>query len=1118
MSCRGWLPIWLTDFRRFAYDASINRFASQPAVPSIAQANSHARQTSINSSSRFSFASSGPSTKQNSVDTTTSYDFLPPVSFDDLQASLTREQPSKSAFPLTGTGRRVLSGNTHGEDTDYVKLKSSPRKSMIAGSGSGIPHEGFLRRQNSTTRQGSDSTGQRNTMAPPGTTGNTQARRQSYFPVPSSNLSMQRQPRKSVGPGVLLPSDFIDQPGHKPINGQTSRSTEGSRGLIHGNGNANTDDNIFTSPFDTLRPGSSNIRNTRSAKAKSLLPPPPLMTDQFSTPSGSPDHTMPLFPSTARSPARNLPSSGGTPSSEKRMSMMPNSAHATGLAARTISPTDARRLKRMSMMPNTPTIPAMPLTPQTPLPDTPTSGTRNMAPSPILMPRKSITPSSSRTTPDHNRKSYSSGISNSSSTSYNSVGNSTGPARIPQSFSTSRLPTLKTRVDSAPAVGEEEVPPVPAIPKAYESPKMEYDQPFFSARKSSLPFETSSATNASNTEGANSGHAGSKFPKPDGGQQWKDFRQINYAATERPNTSGNEFPIPEGARQRRGRTIDEYPGTEKKANGGININRRTLQPLRMPPLNLLPLSTPTAAKIAALYDGAGSMDLGTITPPPKKGQQSSPSTPMTASKASFSRSYRDEDPVPQLPHLRSNSSHHTVRPDSSGYRAPSSSSSHIPIASERIETNLTRKAISPFVSSSLPKTSGEFGYMRQASGGFYEQNGAPGSRQSKLTGPRLQKARKGSKDDASSIEASSPAEANGPSFGSSLRRKLSLTRKRSVSKSQSRTEIHTDFEAPPKPPKHDNMPPPKLPASATWNGPLMPSPSPSQKHTPFHTREKAANVTADHSLERMRSNTWTMNGVPRKEATTGSAAATPTSKRTLRAQLEGGPPQNSLSLKDFLTEAKESPLDRDDLTAEDEMRRLASKRKDSEKSAKELDILCRRATVKERVSPSHALRMANLNIYERGEIIDYKDIYFCGTIDAQKHIGDLTGDALNFGYDDERGDYKIIPGDHLAYRYEIIDILGKGSFGQVARCIDHRTGSLVAIKIIRNKKRFHQQALVEVDILQKLKDWVSTVLSCSVTLRANCFSRTLAVSIVWSVLSRASTSEAISVFPPSSLA
>lgn len=167
-------------------------------------------------------------------------------------------------------------------------------------------------------------------------------------------------------------------------------------------------------------------------------------------------------------------------------------------------------------------------------------------------------------------------------------------------------------------------------------------------------------------------------------------------------------------------------------------------------------------------------------------------------------------------------------------------------------------------------------------------------------------------------------------------------------------------------------------------------------------------------------------------------------------------------------------LDRDDNTAEEEMRKLAAKRKDTERAARELDALRRRANAKPRVSPSQALQVARLNIFEKGEIIDFKDVYFCGSDGAEKHQGDLKAETSNFGYDDERGDYNIVEGDHLAYRYEIVDILGKGSFGQVARCIDHRTGGLVAIKVIRNKKRFHQQALIEVDILQKLRQWVRT--------------------------------------------
>lgn len=37
----------------------------------------------------------------------------------------------------------------------------------------------------------------------------------------------------------------------------------------------------------------------------------------------------------------------------------------------------------------------------------------------------------------------------------------------------------------------------------------------------------------------------------------------------------------------------------------------------------------------------------------------------------------------------------------------------------------------------------------------------------------------------------------------------------------------------------------------------------------------------------------------------------------------------------------------------------------------------------------------------------------------------------NYGYDDEKGDYKIVVGDHIGFRYEIISFIGKGSFGTV---------------------------------------------------------------------------------------
>ena len=56
---------------------------------------------------------------------------------------------------------------------------------------------------------------------------------------------------------------------------------------------------------------------------------------------------------------------------------------------------------------------------------------------------------------------------------------------------------------------------------------------------------------------------------------------------------------------------------------------------------------------------------------------------------------------------------------------------------------------------------------------------------------------------------------------------------------------------------------------------------------------------------------------------------------------------------------------------------------------------------------------------------------------------------------------------HLGY--EVLKILGKGSFGLVVKCHDHKTGQQVALKIIRNEKRFHRQAQEEIRILEHLR-------------------------------------------------
>ena len=1047
--------------------------------------NQQSKQTSINDISRFSFGSIDTTSDPSESADLDTFIFSPETTADDLKPSPTYEELDPSSFLVPwgkGNSQKPL-------DNCVMEHKIDAKESLKKGT----QVEGALRigrnnsligRKNSVSSRVTHPGGNAVNMGPPLAPAASGGRRKSHLTprtIPSDHVN--KPPRKSVAPGTS-PQDVVHETSQRR---RTYFSRDKNAQVEMSNGSRQVSMNEVPSRLrvEGHTGHTESLERSRRQTTMSFQPSPGLAHDYFLTPSGTLDRLGSLTTNASLSPVRSGGQSTNTSLSGRRLSVMPGAVHATGLGARTISPTDARRLKRMSIVLNPP---PMPSTPPALQPDHPYFRPRSSARSPSMIPRKSVTPSSSRTTPEANRKSYSSNISNSSSTSYNSCANLSAPSHLSQSISTSRLPTFKNRNEVIQGGGGEEVPPVPAIPKAYESPKADFDQPFFTNRKSSLPLETSSLSSTLTTDAAHT-------PSSDNGSSSLD-RDLG---------------------SRRGVTIEPVSGKERKLDRGTSDNRRTLQPLRLPPLNLLPLSTSTAAKITAFYEGAAAMNLGNLTPPPKIGPPTTPSTPMTASKAGFySRSVRDEHSMPTSVQRPNVTVQNAVVSLVSSHQAPGKSGSTIPNAREHEPSRASRKAISPFVSSSLPKSNGDFDNLKTIAGESNTAENSPALKPQRLTGPRSQHSAKPSKDHSRTVENRSPTGSNTPSIGHSLRHKLSFSRTRSSSKAHSITDLEEDI--PPKPPKHDQMPPPKLPASATWNGPLLPGSSPIRRLNILNTKRKASNPNIKDPSDRNRGNIWASDGSSEiKSALVGSSSSTDPPVTSLSRELPSTP--SSLSLKDFLGETKimDSQLDRDDILAEDEMKRLASKRKDTENAAKELDTLLKRATAKERVSPSQALRMANLNIFERGEIVDYKDIFFCGTRDAKKYVGNLTTDCANFGYDDERADYNIVKGDHLLYRYEIIDILGKGSFGQVVRCIDHKTGELVAIKIIRNKKRFHEQALVEVDILQKLREWVRIMESKenhSSIADLRCF-RILTKNIVLSTLPKVSTSEAIFAFLPS---
>ncbi|OUM68619.1 hypothetical protein PIROE2DRAFT_19823 [Piromyces sp. E2] len=80
----------------------------------------------------------------------------------------------------------------------------------------------------------------------------------------------------------------------------------------------------------------------------------------------------------------------------------------------------------------------------------------------------------------------------------------------------------------------------------------------------------------------------------------------------------------------------------------------------------------------------------------------------------------------------------------------------------------------------------------------------------------------------------------------------------------------------------------------------------------------------------------------------------------------------------------------------------------------------------------------------------------------------------NDGYDNENWDYILYVNDILGgqegQQYQILDILGKGTFGQVVKCQNVKTKEIVALKVIKNKPAYYNQSLVEVAILDILNN------------------------------------------------
>ncbi|CAB1322861.1 unnamed protein product, partial [Coregonus sp. 'balchen'] len=69
------------------------------------------------------------------------------------------------------------------------------------------------------------------------------------------------------------------------------------------------------------------------------------------------------------------------------------------------------------------------------------------------------------------------------------------------------------------------------------------------------------------------------------------------------------------------------------------------------------------------------------------------------------------------------------------------------------------------------------------------------------------------------------------------------------------------------------------------------------------------------------------------------------------------------------------------------------------------------------------------------------------------------------------GDYQLVQHEVLCSMkntYEVLEFLGRGTFGQVVKCWKRGTGEVVAIKILKNHPSYARQGQIEVGILARL--------------------------------------------------
>ena len=687
---------------------------------------------------------------------------------------------------------------------------------------------------------------------------------------------------------------------------------------------------------------------------------------------------LPISPSSARNKLSIAPKDS---LHSRRTSFIPG---ASGLGARTISPTDASRLARRLSQPPQAMAHNIIVSADEPLPTLTASSFEKKFAAPMNATRlptlkaQTTTSRSPSPSPPSNRDSLpDSGIGSSAS------GASSGYPSPNTIFLES---TKASRRKSLVVVGGQNgVPPVPPIPK-------ELSEKNITSKVATLK---TSPKNTSSPRGSPKPSPRYKSPPPPLPTQnvpktppISSLKSRDHALT--LNTSIPSFGTPKTSQ------------TPRETSRTTIIPRHALEPSNLPPFKLSALATPTVQKVNALVAKTSSNNLtGTSTPPNR-----SVTTPQTAVASRFPRNPR----TPATPSLTPPIIH------PSGVKTASAASSRRSVPSPGSLLIASRKT--SFVDKRVSNTS------------IQGQVTKLPAHQEEKESPKSTMWRSVSRGTGKLVRRSSVND-----------RKTGTTPKKKEEKSDTAA-----------------MPPPAFVPKRNLFGLTKKSSTPGKD---LNDRNSAL---AGVAMARQSSSSTVTPPPPRYSSQS-------TSNPSTDDELAGG---NSREMEMIVRSA------------------TSKYRNKIERDLEELEAVRRRVIemgdvgLKDPVTPAMAVKFwgRGMSTYEKGEVVDYPNVWYCSDSSIPKSgRGDpspaskipenaTSVGVANFGFDDDIGNYVIVQGDHLAYRYEILGILGKGSFGQVCKCLDHKTGKVVAVKIIRNKQRFHTQALVEVNILQKLCQWV----------------------------------------------